>query len=145
MDGQTYVAIYLKDARQGSYTSAFFGLMEAPFDVVPELIKTYQASENADIRSFLLNVIWEHRQPAIIPFLSKALYDSDDSIWKEALNGLVALGSDDAVAALNSALIRDFKNQKDRDYFLAWLTEAIEQAKEVSSDALRNIRRSLSN
>jgi hypothetical protein len=53
---------------------------------LPDLAKAFRASTDASMRSFLLNVIWQHRQPSEIPLLAEALFDSEPEIWQEAMD-----------------------------------------------------------
>jgi len=71
----------------------------------------------------LLEVIWQHRQQWVIPLLGEALLDAHPRVWRQALDGLVALGSPAAVAALRRARVH-----RDDVEFRRWVDEAIVQA-----------------
>lgn len=127
---QRYSAIindYLDIARQGDVDNAFHGLLEIDVDILPELMAAFTAERNAEIRELLIEVIWQYRQPSIIPFLGKALFDAEPSIWRQALNGLVTLASPAALEALRAARSRQFTKQQDAEEFRRWLEEAIQQ------------------
>jgi HEAT repeat protein len=68
-------------------------------------------------------VIWQHRQQSVIPLLGEALLDAHPRIWRQALDGLVALSSPAAVAALRSARVHRHDVE-----FRRWVDEAIVQA-----------------
>lgn len=78
----------------------------------------------------LIHIIWGFRDAAVLPTLSKALYDPSPLIWKEALNGLVTLGSEDCIKVMEAARTRPFKNERASIYFKEWLDEAIQQLPE---------------
>lgn len=119
---------YLERFRQGDRENAFFGLTEMEHEALPELIGEFNKERNNRTRAFLVEVIWQHRQQEVIPFLAGVLHDPEPEVWKEALDGLVALVSEPALDALRSARAREFLRQRDTQEFRRWLEEAIEQA-----------------
>jgi hypothetical protein len=119
---------YLERFRRGDGESAFFGLTEMDHDVLPELIAAFKKERDNRVRAFLVGIIWQHRQQSAIPFLAEVLHDPVPDVWKEALDGLVALASLPALDALRSARTRQFPRQRDSEEFRRWLEEAIEQA-----------------
>ena len=122
------IAFYLERYRQGDYDSAFHGLLELEHSALSDLTQTYHASTDTSIRTFLLNVIWQYRQPSEIPLLAEALFDSEPEIWQEAMDGLVAISCSESLQALRRARTRQFINDHDRQRFSEWLEEAIGQA-----------------
>jgi hypothetical protein len=125
------VACYLDRLRHGDRDTAFFGLLEIEDDALPELTAACRAEPDGEIRAFLVEVIWQHGCPSVIPFLGEALQDPDPRVWKEAIDGLVTMASQAALKALQSARGRDFQQQRDTDEFCAWLKEAIEQIEQA--------------
>ena len=119
---------YLERFRQGVRENAFLGLTEMDHDELPELIGEFNKERNSRTRAFLIEVIWQHRQQSVIPFLAEVLHDPEPEVWKEALDGLVALASPPALDALHSARTREFPRQRDTQEFRRWIEEAIEQA-----------------
>ena len=117
------VTHFIEMYRVGHAEDAFHGLLELDHAVLPELVATYRSSRDPDLRSFLLEVIWQHRQGSVIPLLGEALLDEHPRIWRQALDGLVALGSPAAVAVLRSA-----RGHRDEEEFRRWVDEAIVQA-----------------
>lgn len=107
---------------------AFFGLIEMGPEALPELISAFRNEHDSEIREFLIEVIWQHRQPSTVPFLGEALYHCDPAVWKQALDGLVTLASPQALEVLKTAKARQFSQQRDMEEFQCWLDEAIEQA-----------------
>lgn len=123
------IAGYLESFHKGDCDGAFFGLLEMGHEVLPELIEVFRHEEDSDIREFLVEVIWQHRQLSTIPFLGEALYDNAPIVWKQALDGLVTLASPQALEWLETAKAREFSRQADAEEFRRWLDEAIEQIK----------------
>lgn len=121
------IADYLELLRNGDRDAAFFGLVEAEPEIVPKLIERFRAETNQEVREFLVEVIWQHRDPSTVPFLASTLGDADPDVWKQSLDGLVTIGTVEAVNALLAARKRSFSCEAERDEFLAWIDEAIEQ------------------
>jgi hypothetical protein len=80
------------------------------------------------MRTFLVSVIWQHRQPSEIPLLAEALFDSEPEIWQEAMDGLVTFACPESLQALRRARTRQFTNDREGQRFSEWLEEAIRQA-----------------
>ena len=69
-----------------------------------------------------------------MPLLGSALADSADSVWKEALDGLVAIGGPEALQALRQARARlttDARDSNKRE----WIDEAVDQINEQAPPA----------
>ncbi len=114
----------------GLEEDAFFGLLDMGPEIIPELVQLFKRGKDNRLRAFLLNVIYEFRQPNVIPFLGEALFDPEPLIWKTGLDGLVALACPEAIEFLRSARIRAFPKKNQAEEFQRWLEEAIEQAEE---------------
>lgn len=124
----TQIAYYLERYHKGDADSAFYGLLELDQESLPELVHEFRAATDIRLRVFLLGVIWQHRQQSVVPVLAEALLDSEPQVWREALDGLVALASPASLEALYAARTRHFTRQQDSEEFRCWLEEAIEQA-----------------
>ncbi len=118
------VAEYLQRYREGHRDEAFFGLLETGQDILPELISAFRTESASRVRAFLVEVIWQHRQQSVIPFLGQALRDSESVVWREALDGLVTLASPAALEVLRSA------HHSATGECRSWIAEAIEQVQE---------------
>jgi hypothetical protein len=99
--------------------------------LLPELINAFHSEKDPNVRAFLVETLWQQRDKRAIPTLGAALKDSDDRVWKEALNGLVTLASPESVDTLRNARDREFPNVPECRAFLTWLEEAIAQAEEL--------------
>src|SRR4051794_13696715 len=115
MDLEEYADYHL--GRIGEDENAFFALIEAPDTIVPFLESSFRLESDAIQRAAILNVIWQRRDRATIPLLAEALRDTSNRVWKEALDGLVALGGQESVVAIQAARSRDFDSDVDgRDF-----------------------------
>ena len=122
------IAYCLERFREGDAENAFHSLTEMDHASIPELIAEFQAATDAELKAFLLHVIWQHRQPSVIPLLGEALFSADREVWLEAMDGLVVFASTDAIAALCTARSRRFSQERDAEDFQFRLEEAISQA-----------------
>jgi HEAT repeats len=117
------VSFYIATARNGDVDGAFHGLRELGADALPALQTVYRGENDPIIRSLIIRAAWEPRRPSVIDFLTKALRDPAPMVWREALDGLVALSSAESFRALQTAA-----DQVDEPERRAWIEEAIEQA-----------------
>ena len=111
--------------RSGGFDGIECSLVQAPDSVVAPLMDAYRVEADPRVRQAIVFTLWQRRSLAIVPFLEVALRDRDRRVWQEGLDGLVALGSPAARAALVAA----------RNVGLAgkqrpWIDEAIEQLDE---------------
>ena len=113
--------------RSGDEESAFFALIETAGDVLTPLIETFRAEQAAEVRAFLVKAAWERRDQAAIPFLGEALRESEEEVWQQALNGLVAFASPQSLEILQSARARPFSDASNDKRLRLWLDEAIQQ------------------
>lgn len=123
-----HIDFYVEMFLRGETDNAFHGLLEFDRNILPELIAAFHRECAVSVRRFLVGVIWEYRDPSVIPFLGGVLFDSELPVWREALNGLVALASPAALEALRMARTRKFPLRRESEEFHDWLEEAIEQA-----------------
>lgn len=121
------VRYYLDRLRNGASEDAFFGLLELGPEAMPILIAAASEPPNRDIRAGLVEVIWQYRRLEAIEFLSTALDDTEPAVWKQALDGLVALGGPAAAQQLREALGRLSHCGTERGPSEEWLREALEQ------------------
>ena len=119
---------YLQRFRKGDRDGAFHGLLEMEHGILPELMAAFRSERDSRVREFLVEIIWQHRQASAIPFLKEALHDDAAAVWKQALDGLVALASTQALDVLRDARTRQFPAERATEEFRRWLDEAIEQA-----------------
>jgi hypothetical protein len=98
---EAYAAHYLD--RLGSDENAYFALIEAPRTILPLLAAAFRTETDPVKRSTILEVIWQHRDPSMIPLLGEALHDLSPKVWKQALDGLVTIGGPQSIATIEVA------------------------------------------
>jgi hypothetical protein len=82
---------------------AFHSLLELESDIHPSLTQAFNSAHSATEKARILEVAWQRREHSCLPLVKIALGDPDKAVWKEALNGLVALASQDALQTLLAA------------------------------------------
>jgi hypothetical protein len=89
-----------------------------------------RSEKDGSVRDLLVQAVWQHRQQSSVPFLFEALQDSDEAVWMQALDGLVALAS----AATRDGLENAIRLESDARRH-EWFQEALEQIKQAISVA----------
>lgn len=115
--------LQLVDALCRGDENAYHTLIEADDDIVPTLIDEFRDATNGERRGKILEIIWQHRIPDTIAFLTSTLDDEHRDVWKEALDGLVTIGGNESRNALNDCLGRIAPD----DERAIWIAEAIDQ------------------
>lgn len=105
--------------------SAFFALKDLP-DALPLVAEAYERESDGGRRESLIHCLWQFRDSKALSTLSAALYDPDDRVWKEALDGIVTLGGDAALRVLEEARHLAAKNPTE-EVRREWIEEAIRQ------------------
>jgi len=123
----SYSAYYLERLKGAHWEDAYHSLIEADAAIVPILIKAYRTEAEPTIRATLVKIIWQHRVPETISFLSEALDDNHPEVWKNALDGFVALGSASAIQILESAKQQIQAGNQTQSARIGWIDEAIQQ------------------
>lgn len=109
---------YLEHITEGG---AFFRLAEASDEILPRLENAFACEPCPDRRRAITEIIWQHRTPASVPFPARALNDPAETVWKEALDGLVTIGGTVVLDAMRETLKEADSVKRD------WINEAIEQ------------------
>jgi hypothetical protein len=125
-----YADYYIKRLRGPESESAYHSLIEADDVIIPTLIDAFRTEKDTAIRSELVEIIWQHRSFDTIGFLSEAIKDPSPDVWKNAMDGLVALACPKSLDVLRSVRTRAFPKERQTEEFQRWLKEAIEQADE---------------
>jgi hypothetical protein len=120
---------YIEALRGDEWENAFHRLIELGEDSLDLVATAFRTELSTDQRRLLLRVLWQTRSDRARRYLEEALNDSRSSLWKEALDGLSALGGQPALDALRDA--RQRANAEKAE----WLDEAIEQIAEAMNDA----------
>jgi HEAT repeat protein len=122
---EEYATYYLE--RVAHDESAAFALIEGPEAIAPLLVLAFKSEPDAAKRAAILRIIWERRDPRSIPVLGEGLRDASPGVWKEALDGLVTIGSRESISEIEAAKQRIFASDRERDEFREFLDEALEQ------------------
>jgi hypothetical protein len=125
-----YVAYYLERLRQGQTEDAFFGLIENDPALLRALMEAFSQEENRGVRTQIVRCLWQHRRPETICFLAKLLDDPDESVWQEALDGLVAIGGSEVIRVLQEVRPKLPADRAGRAITVGWVGEALEQFQE---------------
>ena len=99
-----------------------------PGEAIAPLASAFQHEGDHSRRVLLLHAIWQLRDRRAVPILIEALSDRHSPVWKEALDGLVALGGADAITAPENASAT-LAHLPDAKLRLDWCREALEQAR----------------
>lgn len=127
VDAREYVADYIERLRQGD-EDAFHALIEADASVLPLLIEQFHKEGNRMTRARIVECIWQHRNPAMVDFLASALLDPVPEVWKQALDGLVAIGGARSIHALQQAKLAPSSLASTPHGITAeWIDEALDQ------------------
>jgi hypothetical protein len=130
IDWKEYADYYIKRLRGSESESAYHNLIEADDAIIPTLIEAFRTEKDTAIRSELVEIIWQHRSFDTIGFLSEAIKDPSSDVWKNGLDGLVALACPQSLDVLRSARTRAFPMERQTEEFQSWLKESIEQVEE---------------
>lgn len=93
----------LQAFRAGDDEAAFTELLALPDEIVPAIASCFGAEEDPDARAFLVTVAWERREAGSVDFIFEALKDPVEEVWQAALDGTVALASEEILRLLKAA------------------------------------------
>jgi len=110
---------------------ALCNLTSLGVDAIPFVAAAYDREQSSEHRVAIVHALREFRDPAALPTLAAALRDSEERVWKEALDGIVVLGGSPAVGVLQGAR-EDVGPFKDAEERREWIDEALEQLKEAT-------------
>ena len=119
---------YLTEWGSSRWGGAYHSLVELGPQILPELEERFAQSGRAAFRAELVQIGRQLRSEAALPLFRMALEDDAAIVWKEALDGLVALASAGAIEILQAALDSP-PPSSDASEWQAWVGEAIDQAR----------------
>ena len=128
----TTIAPFLEMARAGHREAALHGLIDQGEAVLPRLGEAYRAEPDPDVRSLLVEAIWQLRSPSSLELLGEALQDPAPEVWREALDGLATLASPESLRILESTrdgLVVSDEEGSDGDDLREWINGAIEDVR----------------
>ena len=118
---------YIEALGGDKWEDAYHHLTEMGDEVIHVVGDAFRQQSNGVLRRLLTRILWQTRSDRAVPLLSEALEDSQPQVWKEALDGLVAIGSEDALVCLLTARQRTEMSKA------SWLDEGILQIRERQS------------
>jgi hypothetical protein len=124
----------IEEIRQGSDNAYYTLLTAADESILPLLIESYCAEKNLNMRITLIELIWQQRSSKALEFLADVLQDSESDIWKEALDGIVAIDDPVGIEILEREKMRLLALSlagKDIQGRTEWVKEALEQLREI--------------
>jgi hypothetical protein len=118
------VAAYLHALSGPDVENAYHSLIELGPAVIPYLESTFKTAVDARTRQTLLRIAWRTQSRQSLPLLRQAVEDGHDQVWREALDGLVALGGPEALEIARQARGRAAGDKRQ------WFDEAVQQMAE---------------
>ncbi len=95
-------------------------------ETLPFVAAAYHLEPDARRRESIIYCLWQFRDPVALPTLAAALHDREERVWKEALDGVVALGGPAALRVLDEARAA-FQDGPGVRLRKEWIDEAIGQ------------------
>jgi HEAT repeat protein len=129
-DLNAFLTYNLQRLKEAEYDDAYHSLIKADDAVIPLFIEAFRAEPHSATRASLVEIVWQHRAPETIDFLSEALDDNHPEVWKSALDGFVALGSPAAIQVLESVKHRVPTGSQAKSGRLDWIDEAIQRIRD---------------
>ena len=122
---QEYVAAYVAQLTGPNGESAWHSLVEAGPSALPHLAAALSAADQPRVKASLVRVISEYRAAESVPLLTDLLSDRDAETWKAALDGLVMVGGEEALGALEFAKATAAPDRRE------WIDEGMRQILET--------------
>ena len=93
---------------------------------LPYFIEAFERETDSARRALLVGAICQFREASALPTLATALDDPSPDVWKEAIDGIVSLAGDQALAILKEARAATATKPAEVEK-LEWIDEAISQ------------------
>src|SRR5437879_2478385 len=87
IEEQVAELVELLHGRGDESAVALCNLTSLGVGAIPLVAAAYDRERRSKRRVAILHALWEFRDPAALPTLAAALRDSDECVWKEALDG----------------------------------------------------------
>ena len=129
----TLVDHYLTEWGGSRWASAYHSLIELGPAILPELESRFARSRQPAFRAALVEVARQLRCDEAGPLFQAALRDGAPAVWKEALDGLVALATPLALQLLEEARTGAPAAGVEPAEWEAWLGEAVQQARDAQA------------
>jgi hypothetical protein len=123
------VAHYVQQARLGDEEEAFHRLRELPPECLDRIADAFRVESEGNVRAVIIAAVREHHDALILPILCEAIDDPSFEVFKEVLDGLVMLASDEVVPVDDVVrVLRENRERTGDQMRQEWIDEAIEQA-----------------
>lgn len=120
---------YLGEWDSRGWASAYHSLVELGPQILPEVERRFFASRDSAFRAALVEMARRMSSVDALSLFDAALRDASPEVWKNGLDGLVALATPGAIAVLEAAAPRSPPGRTSREEWEGWVLEAIEQAR----------------
>jgi len=120
---------YLQQLHSSESENAYFSLLTDTVDAdVPKLIGAFYSEPDLQARVALLEILCQHCVPETLTFLATILQNPVTRLWQSALDGIVGIGSPQALTILYAEKMRLLSSGlKDASTRLEYIDEAIRQ------------------
>jgi hypothetical protein len=132
-DVKAVVDHYLIEWGSAGWAHAFHSLIDLGPSVLPELESRFPETKDDRLRAELIEIARRLRSDNALRLLSVALRDRAAVVWKAALDGLVDLGTVDAMRVLEDSIDEAPGEQRSEDW-RAWVVEALGQIQESRAE-----------
>jgi hypothetical protein len=123
---EEYVDHYVSRLSGPDADNAWHSLVEGGPAALPHLLNAFASANDTELRVRLIRIICQYRFGDAVPFLTAQLENRVAEIWKTALDGLVMIGSKQALESLGTALSSVTPDKRE------WVEEAIQQIHEAN-------------
>jgi HEAT repeat protein len=120
---------YLLEWDSREWASAYHSLIELGPQILPRVSSRFSASPDAAFRVALVQLARQLRSSDALALFDRALQDESPEVWKEALDGLVALASPASILVLEEAGARTPPGRTSEADWRSWIGEALQQAR----------------
>ena len=120
---------YLLEWDSGGWANAYHRLIELGPPILPELTRRFAGSRDVRFRAALVGLARHIRSADALPLFDRALRDDSPEVWKEALDGLVALASPASLLLIEAAMRQAPPGRTSDADWRSWLQEALQQAR----------------
>lgn len=120
---------YLLEWDSRGWANAYHSLIELGPQILAGLSRRFTASHDSAFRAALVELAHQVHSSDALPLFDRALQDESQEVWKEALDGLVALASLPSILLLEVALRRPPPGRTSEAEWRSWIREALQQAR----------------
>ena len=120
---------YLLDWDSRAWAGSYHRLIELGAQVLPELTRRFVDARDVAFRAALVELAGQLRSADALPLFETALQDPSPEVWKQSLDGLVALASPASILLLEEASRRVPPGTTSAMDWESWIREALQQAR----------------